>query len=178
MGGSIVTASLLPPNGSGIVGRTPCVEGARASFEIVLVLGRQGYMLTIVLSTKESGAVMRAWILCLSLGLLSAGVQAECNLEKAAKNEALNATLGVKGRCDTDKLVRQQQEKAGAEVKKHTTDVLEQKSAGIKEGKSQLQGTQQKVNQAGQQLKQTQQDVKAVAKDPLKAAATAVINQG
>jgi len=37
---------------------------------------------------------------------------------------------------------------------------------------------QQKVNQAGQQLKQTQQDVKAVAKDPLKAAATAVINQG
>ena len=126
---------------------------------------------------------MRAWVLCLSLGLLSAGAQAsvfksECNLDKAVKNEALNATLGVKGNCDTDKLVRQQKEKAKAEVKKNTTDVLDQKTAGLKEGKSQLQGTQQKVNQAGQQLKQTQQDVKAVAKDPLKAAATAVINQG
>ncbi|WAF91913.1 hypothetical protein NRZ28_06705 [Aeromonas hydrophila] len=128
---------------------------------------------------------MRAWVLCLSLslGLLSAGAQAsvfksECNLDKAVKNEALNATLGVKGNCDTDKLVRQQKEKAKAEVKKHTTDALDQKTAGLKEGKSQLQGTQQKVNQAGQQLKQTQQDVKAVAKDPLKAAATAVINQG
>ncbi len=132
---------------------------------------------------NQRGVVMRAWVLCLSLGLLSVGAQAsvlksECNLDKAMKNEALNATLGVKGRCDTDKLVRQQKEKAGAEVKKHTTDVLDQKSAGLKEGKSQLQGTQQKVNQAGQQLKQTQQDVKAVAKDPLKAAATAVINQG
>ena len=132
---------------------------------------------------NQRGVVMRAWVLCLSLGLLSVGAQAsvlksECNLDKAMKNEALNATLGVKGRCDTDKLVRQQKEKAGAEVKKHTTDVLEKKTAGIKEGKSQLQGTQQKVDQAGQQLKQTQQDVKAVAKDPLKAAATAVINQG
>ncbi len=42
---------------------------------------------------------MRAWVLCLSLGLLSAGAQAsvfksECNLDKAVKNEALNATLG------------------------------------------------------------------------------------
>ncbi|ABK36012.1 hypothetical protein BWP11_03295 [Aeromonas hydrophila] len=134
-------------------------------------------------SLNESDVVMRAWVLCLSLGLLSAGAQAsvfksECNLDKAVKNEALNATLGVKGNCDTDKLVRQQKEKAKAEVKKNTTDVLDQKTAGLKEGKSQLQGTQQKVNQAGQQLKQTQQDVKAVAKDPLKAAATAVINQG
>ncbi len=132
---------------------------------------------------NQRGVVMRAWVLCLSLGLLSVGAQAsvlksECNLDKAMKNEALNATLGVKGRCDTDKLVRQQKEKAGAEVKKHTTDVLEKKTASLKEGKSQLQGTQQKVDQAGQQLKQTQQDVKAVAKDPLKAAATAVINQG
>ena len=126
---------------------------------------------------------MRAWVLCMYLGLLSVGAQAsvlksECNLDKAMKNEALNATLGVKGLCDTEMLMRQQKEKAKAEVKKHTTDVLDQKTAGLKEGKSQLQGTQQKVNQAGQQLKQTQQDVKAVAKDPLKAAATAVINQG
>ena len=54
---------------------------------------------------------MRAWVLCLSLGLLSAGAQAsvfksECNLDKAARNEAMNATLGVKGNCDADKLVR------------------------------------------------------------------------
>lgn len=113
-------------------------------------------------SLNESDVVMRAWVLCLSLGLLSAGAQAsvfksECNLDKAVKNEALNATLGVKGNCDTDKLVRQQKEKAKAEVKKNTTDVLDKKTAGLKEGKS---------------------DVKAVAKDPLKAAATAVINQG
>jgi hypothetical protein len=56
--------------------------------------------------------------------------------------------------------------------------VLDKKTAGLKEGKSDVKATQHKVNQAGQQLKQTQQDVKAVAKDPLKAAATAVINQG
>ena len=67
--------------------------------------------------------MMRAWVLCLSLGLLSAGAQAsvfksECNLDKAARNEAMNATLGVKGNCDADKLVRQQKEKAKAEVKK------------------------------------------------------------
>lgn len=134
-------------------------------------------------SLNESDVVMRVWVLCLSLGLLSAGAQAsvfksECNLDKAAKNEALNATLGVKGNCDTDKLVRQQKEKAKAEVKKNTTDVLDKKTAGLKEGKSDVKATQHKVNQAGQQLKQTQQDMKAVAKDPLKAAATAVINQG
>lgn len=160
MGGSIVTASLLPPNGSGTVGRTPCVEGARASFEIVLVLGRQGYMLTIVFSTKESGAVMRAWILCLSLGLLSAGVQAECNLEKAAKNEALNATLGVKGRCDTDKLVDQKTKDAKKEVKevkKNTTKAIDDKTDGLKD--------------AGK-------DVKKVVKDPVKSAATAVVTKG
>ncbi|WP_404839189.1 hypothetical protein [Aeromonas media] len=130
---------------------------------------------------------MRAWVLCLSLGLLSAGAQAsvfksECNLDKAARNEAMNATLGVKGNCDADKLVRQQKEKAKAEVKNTTTDVLDKKTAGLKEAKqntntalgkqtADLKQTQDKVNQ-------TRKDVKAVAKDPVKAAATAVINQG
>ena len=130
---------------------------------------------------------MRAWVLCLSLGLLSAGAQAsvfksECNLDKAARNEAMNATLGVKGNCDADKLVRQQKEKAKAEVKNTTTGVLDKKTAGLKEAKqntgaaldkqtADLKQTQDKVNQ-------TRKDVKAVAKDPVKAAATAVINQG
>ncbi|MNK58082.1 hypothetical protein D3C87_771500 [compost metagenome] len=130
---------------------------------------------------------MRAWVLCLSLGLLSAGAQAsvfksECNLDKAARNEAMNATLGVKGNCDADKLVRQQKEKAKAEMKNTTTDVLDKKTAGLKEAKqntnvaldkqtADLKQTQDKVNQ-------TRKDVKAVAKDPVKAAATAVINQG
>lgn len=130
---------------------------------------------------------MRAWVLCLSLGLLSAGAQAslfksECNLDKAARNEAMNATLGVKGNCDADKLVRQQKEKAKAEVKNTTTGVLDKKTAGLKEAKqntgaaldkqtAELKQTQDKVNQ-------TRKDVKAVTKDPVKAAATAVINQG
>ena len=130
---------------------------------------------------------MRAWVLCLSLGLLSAGAQAsvfksECNLDKAARNEAMNATLGVKGNCDADKLVRQQKEKAKAEMKNTTTDVLDKKTAGLKEAKqntnvaldkqtADLKQTQDKVNQ-------TRKDVKAMAKDPVKAAATAVINQG
>ena len=137
---------------------------------------------------------MRAWVLCLSLGLLSAGVQAsvfksECNLDKAARNEAMNATLGVKGNCDADKLMRQQKDKAKAEVKKSSTDVLDKKTAGLKEAKQHtnaalnkqsagLKEAQGKVNQTGQQLKQAQRDAKAVAKDPVKAAATAVLNQG
>ncbi len=130
---------------------------------------------------------MRAWVLCLSLGLLSAGAQAsvfksECNLDKAARNEAMNATLGVKGNCDADKLVRQQKEKAKAEVKNTTTDVLDKKTAGLKEAK---QNTNAALDKQTADLKQTQdkvnhtrKDVKAVAKDPVKAAATAVINQG
>ncbi|AHE50440.1 hypothetical protein AH4AK4_3006 [Aeromonas hydrophila 4AK4] len=125
--------------------------------------------------------------MCLSLGLLSAGAQAslfksECNLDKAARNEAMNATLGVKGNCDADKLVRQQKEKVKAEVKNTTTGVLDKKTAGLKEAKqntgaaldkqtAELKQTQDRVNQ-------TRKDVKAVAKDPVKAAATAVINQG
>lgn len=130
---------------------------------------------------------MRAWVLCLSLGLLSAGAQAsvfksECNLDKAARNEAMNATLGVKGNCDADKLVRQQKEKAKAEVKNTTTDVLDKKTAGLKEAKQNTNAALGKqtadLKQTQDKFNQTRKDVKAVAKDPVKAAATAVINQG
>lgn len=130
---------------------------------------------------------MRAWVLCLSLGLLSAGAQAsvfksECNLDKAARNEAMNATLGVKGNCDADKLVRQQKEKAKAEVKNTTTDVLDKKTADLKEAKQNTNAALDKqtadLKQTQDKVNQTRKDVKAVAKDPVKAAATAVINQG
>lgn len=130
---------------------------------------------------------MRAWVLCLSLGLLSAGVQAsvfksECNLDKAARNEAMNATLGVKGNCDADKLVRQQKEKAKAEVKNTTTDALDKKTAGLKEAKQNTKAAVDKqsadLKQAQDKVNQTRKDVNAVARDPVKAAATAVINQG
>ena len=130
---------------------------------------------------------MRAWVLCLSLGLLSAGAQAsvfksECNLDKAVRNEAMNATLGVKGNCDADKLVRQQKEKANAEVKKHTTDVLDKKTAGLKETRQHTNAALNKqsagVKQAQDKVNQTRKDVNAVTRDPVKAAATAVINQG
>ena len=131
--------------------------------------------------------MMRAWVLCLSLGLLSAGAQAsvfksECNLDKAARNEAMNATLGVKGNCDADKLVRQQKEKAKAEVKNTTTDVLDKKTAGLKEAKQNTNAALDKqtadLKQTQDKVNQTRKDVKAVAKDPVKAAATVVINQG
>lgn len=130
---------------------------------------------------------MRAWVLCLSLGLLSAGAQAsvfksEYNLDKAARNEAMNATLGVKGNCDADKLVRQQKEKAKAEVKNTTTDVLDKKTAGLKEAKQNTNAALDKqtadLKQTQDKVNQTRKDVKAVAKDPVKAAATVVINQG
>lgn len=130
---------------------------------------------------------MRAWVLCLSLGLLSAGAQAsvfksECNLDKAVRNEAMNATLGVKGNCDADKLVRKQKEKANAEVKKHTTDVLDKKTAGLKETRQHTNAALNKqsagVKQAQDKVNQTLKDVNAVTRDPVKAAATAVLNQG
>ncbi|MNC74049.1 hypothetical protein D3C75_1253410 [compost metagenome] len=74
-------------------------------------------------------------------------------------------------------------------MKKSSTDVLDKKTAGLKEAKQHtnaaldkqsagLKEAQGKVNQTGQQLKQAQRDAKAVAKDPVKAAATAVLNQG
>jgi hypothetical protein len=123
--------------------------------------------------------MMRAWILSLSLGLLSAGAQAsllktDCNLDKALKNEAVNATLGVKGNCDTSKLVKQEKEKVKAEVQKGRTDLLGEKRADFKESGN---GMQQKMDKANQQLHKAEQDAKTIARDPLKAAATAVLDK-
>ncbi|WP_421330996.1 hypothetical protein [Aeromonas veronii] len=123
--------------------------------------------------------MMRAWILSLSLGLLSAGAQAsllktDCNLDKALKNEAVNATLGVKGNCDTSKLVKQEKEKVKAEVQKGRTDLLGEKRADLKESGH---GMQQKMDKANQQLHKAEQDAKTIARDPLKAAATAVLDK-
>lgn len=123
--------------------------------------------------------MMRAWILSLSLGLLSAGAQAsllktDCNLDKALKNEAVNATLGVKGNCDTSKLVKQEKEKVKAEVQKGRTDLLGEKRADLKESGN---GMQQKIDKANQQLHKAEQDAKTIARDPLKAAATSVLDK-
>ncbi|MFQ1650774.1 hypothetical protein ACK4A2_17070 [Aeromonas veronii] len=123
--------------------------------------------------------MMRAWILSLSLGLLSAGAQAsllktDCNLDKALKNEAVNATLGVKGNCDTSKLVKQEKEKVKAEVQKGRTDLLGEKRADLKESGN---GMQQKMDKANQQMHKAEQDAKTIARDPLKAAATAVLDK-
>ncbi|MFM5656054.1 hypothetical protein ACET7J_08050 [Aeromonas veronii] len=123
--------------------------------------------------------MMRAWSLSLSLGLLSAGAQAsllktDCNLDKALKNEAVNATLGVKGNCDTSKLVKQEKEKVKAEVQKGRTDLLGEKRADLKESGN---GMQQKMDKANQQLHKAEQDAKTIARDPLKAAATAVLDK-
>lgn len=123
--------------------------------------------------------MMRAWILSLSLGLLSAGAQAsllkaDCNLDKALKNEAVNATLGVKGNCDTSKLVKQEKEKVKAEVQKGRTDLLGEKRADLKESGN---GMQQKMDKANQQLHKAEQDAKTIARDPLKAAASAVLDK-
>lgn len=123
--------------------------------------------------------MMRAWILSLSLGLLSAGAQAsllktDCNLDKALKNEAVNATLGVKGNCDTSKLVKQEKEKVKAEVQKGRNDLLGEKRADLKESGN---GMQQKMDKANQQLHKAKQDAKSIARDPLKAAATAVLDK-
>ncbi|WAG08772.1 hypothetical protein NRZ30_06880 [Aeromonas jandaei] len=123
--------------------------------------------------------MMRAWILSLSLGLLSAGAQAsllktDCNLDKALKNEAVNATLGVKGNCDTSKLVKQEKEKVKAEAQKGRTDLLGEKRADLKESGN---GMQQKMDKANQQLHKAEQDAKTIARDPLKAAATAVLDK-
>lgn len=131
---------------------------------------------------------MRAWVLSLSLGLLSVGVQAksvlqpECNLDKALKNEAMGASVGVKGRCDTEMLMRQQKEKAKDELKNGTADLRDKASDKASDSvqgvRDDVNATQRKADKAEDQLKKAHKDVKAVANDPLKAAATAVINNG
>ncbi|MGL6004327.1 hypothetical protein [Aeromonas sobria] len=126
---------------------------------------------------------MRALVLSLSLGLLSVGVQAksvlqpECNLDKALKNEAMGASVGVKGRCDTEMLMRQQKEKAKDELKNGTADLRDKASDSVQGARDDVKSTQRQADKAQDQLKQVNKDVKAVANDPLKAAATAVINK-
>ena len=143
---------------------------------------------------NESGAVMKAWVLCLSWVCCLpvrrlACSSPECNLDKAVRNEAMNATPWGQGqlRCrqagapaegegatevkkSTSAVVGKQT--AGLkEAKKSATDTLDKKTSGLKETNEELKATRQKVNQ-------TEKNVKAVARDPVKAAATAVINQG
>ena len=101
-------------------------------------------------------------------------LKTDCNLDKALKNEAVNATLGVKGNCDTSKLVKQEKEKVKAEVQKGRTDLLGEKRADLKESGN---GMQQKMDKANQQLHKAEQDAKTIARDPLKAAATAVLDK-
>ena len=127
--------------------------------------------------SSASGAMgQRPW-------MAFAAVQIDKTAESVAeiKREMAEFFGGPRG-TTAEELVRQQKEKARAEVKKNTTDVLDKKTAGLKEAKqntnaalgkqtADLKQTQDKVNQ-------TRKDVKAVAKDPVKAAATAVINQG
>ncbi|MNJ72196.1 hypothetical protein D3C77_688200 [compost metagenome] len=78
--------------------------------------------------------------------------------------------------------MRQQKEKAKAEVKNTTTDALDKKTAGLKEAKQNTKAAMDKqsadLKQAQDKVNQTRKDVNAVARDPVKAAATAVINQG
>lgn len=44
-------------------------------------------------------------------------IKPDCTLEKVAKNGAMNAAVGVKGRCDAEDLVEQKSEQARKEVK-------------------------------------------------------------
>ena len=126
---------------------------------------------------------MRALVLSLSLGLLSVGVQAksvlqpDCNLDKALKNEAMGASVGVKGRCDTEMLMRQQKETAKDELKNGTADLRDKANDSVQGARDDVKSTQRQADKAQDQLKQVNKDVKAVANDPLKAAATAVINK-
>lgn len=127
--------------------------------------------------------MMRTWVLAFSFGVLSVGVQAksllqpECNLDKALKNEAMGATLGVKGRCDSEMLMRQQKEKAKDELKNGTADLRDKAIDSVQGARDDVNATRHKVDKAENQLKKAHQDAKAVANDPLKAAATAVINK-
>jgi len=127
--------------------------------------------------------MMRTWVLAFSFGVLSVGVQAksllqpECNLDKALKNEAMGASLGVKGRCDSEMLMRQQKEKAKDELKQGTADLRDKANDSVQGARDEVNAAQHKVDKAENQLKKAHQDAKAVANDPLKAAATAVINK-
>lgn len=86
---------------------------------------------------------------------------------KSGQKRSPQRDLGVKGRCDTDKLLDQKTKDAKKEVKevkKNTAEVIDNKTDGLKETRD--------------DLKQTSKDVKKVVKDPVKSAATAVVNKG
>lgn len=118
---------------------------------------------------------MRALILGLTLGLIATGANAgllhrECTLDKAVKNEAMNATLGVKGNCDANKLVDQKTQKAKDKVADTKHNVLRDERDAVQERKD-------KVERTTRQVQDTRDTAKKIADDPVKAAATAVINK-
>ncbi len=58
-------------------------------------------------------------VLALTLFLLAPAVQAdliECDAKKAARNAAMEATVGVSGRCDPEKLVEKEREDLADEI--------------------------------------------------------------
>ena len=61
---------------------------------------------------------MKLKITVLLLGvLLTSGAYADCNAKKAARNATMDATVGVSGRCDPDKLAKDAKEDLGDDVK-------------------------------------------------------------
>ena len=49
--------------------------------------------------------------------LLTSGAYADCNAKKAARNATMDATVGVSGRCDPNKLAKDAKEDLGDDVK-------------------------------------------------------------
>lgn len=61
---------------------------------------------------------MKLQLTALVLGaLLTSGAYADCNAKKAARNATMDATVGVSGRCDPDKLAKDAKEDLGDDVK-------------------------------------------------------------
>ena len=66
---------------------------------------------------------MKLQVTALVLGtLLTAGAYADCTAKKAARNATMDATVGVSGRCDPDKLAKDAKKDLGDGVK-DTVDV-------------------------------------------------------
>jgi hypothetical protein len=61
---------------------------------------------------------MKLLLTVLMLGvLLTSGAYADCTAKKAARNATMDATVGVSGRCDPDKLAKDAKEDLGDDVK-------------------------------------------------------------
>ena len=61
---------------------------------------------------------MKLQITVLLLGaLLTSGAYADCDAKKAARNATMDATVGVSGRCDPDKLAKDAKEDLGDDLK-------------------------------------------------------------